>query len=129
MARSSFTGLKVQQFVYITDLPQTPHNVVNTADGGRLRWKIENEGFNTQKNSGYKMEHKYSRTSYNALQNYYQMLQLAHLINQFTEKSMDIIELLKQYSKQTIKALWKEMLTFMRSIPYTAAQLQEFISG
>ena len=75
------------------------------------------------------MEHKYSRKSYNALQNYCQMIQLAHLINQFTEKSSDFIELLNQYSKQTIKALWKEILTFMKSIPYTPAQLQEFISG
>lgn len=120
---------KVQQFVYITDLHLTTGNVANTADGGRLRWKIENEGFNTQKNSDYKMEHKYSRKSYNAMQNYYQMLQIAHMINQFTEKSRDFIELLKQYSKQTIKALWKELLTFMKSIPYTPAQLQEFISG
>lgn len=120
---------EVQQFVYITDLHQTPGNVVNTADGGRLRWKIENEGFNTQKNSDYKMEHKYSRKSYNAMQNYYQMLQLAHLINQFTEKSGDFIELLNQHSKQTIKALWKELLIFMKSIPYTPAQLKEFISG
>ena len=120
---------KVQQFVYITDLHQTPGNVVKTADGGRLRWKIENEGFNSQKNSGYKMEHKYSRTSYTALQNYYQMLQIAHMINQFTEKSRDFIGLMNQHSKQTIKALWKELLTFMKSIPYTPTQLQIFISS
>lgn len=129
VTRRSDKDKEVQQFVYITDLHQTPGNVVNTADGGRLRWKIENEGFNTQKNSDYKMEHKYSRKSYTAMQNYYQMLQLAHLINQFTEKSMDFIGLLNQYSKQTIKALWKELLTFMKSIPYTQAQFQEFISG
>jgi hypothetical protein len=28
--------------------------------GGRLRWKIENEGFNVQKNSELNMEHAYS---------------------------------------------------------------------
>ena len=63
------------------------------------------------------------------MQNYYQILQLAHLINQFTKKSGDFIELLNQHSKQTIKALWNEMRTFMKSISYTPAQLQEFISG
>jgi hypothetical protein len=120
---------EVQQFVYITNMPQTLDNVVNTADGGRLRWKIENEGFNTQKNLGYELEHKYSRVSYNAMQNYYQLLQIAHMINQFTEKSKDFIELLNRHSKQTIKALWKELLVFMRSIPYTVVQLQEFISS
>ncbi len=120
---------KVQQFVYITDIPQTLELVVNTADFGRLRWKIENEGFNTQKNSGYGLEHKYSRVSYNAMQNYYQLLQIAHMINQFVEKSKDVIELMNEYSKQTIKALWRELSVFLKSIPYTVAQLQKFISG
>jgi flagellar biosynthesis chaperone FliJ len=49
---------------------------------GRLRWKIENEGFNTQKNLGYNLEHKYSRVSFNATKNYYQCMQIAHLIEQ-----------------------------------------------
>ncbi len=120
---------KVRQFVYITDIPQTLELVVKTADSGRLRWKIENEGFNAQKNLGYGLEHKYSRVSYNAMQNYYQLLQIAHMINQFVEKSKDFIELLKKYSKQTIKALWNELSVFMRTIPYTVAQLEEFISG
>lgn len=120
---------KVQQFVYITDLPLTPDNVVPIADGGRLRWKIENEGFNTQKNLGYELEHKFSRVSYNAMQNYYQLLQIAHMINQFAEKSRDLVLLTNAHSKQTIKDLWEKLLTFMASIPYTEAQLQEFMTG
>lgn len=51
---------------------------------GRLRWKIENEGFNTQKNLGYNLEHKYSRINLNATKNYYQCMQIAHLIEQLT---------------------------------------------
>jgi hypothetical protein len=51
---------------------------------GRLRWKIENEGFNTQKNLGYNLEHKYSRIDFNATKNYYQCMQIAHLIEQLT---------------------------------------------
>jgi len=64
-----------------------------------------------------------------ALQNYYKLLQIAHIINQFDEKSRDFIELLKGHSKQTIKDLWKKLLTFMESIPYIEAQLQAFMSG
>jgi hypothetical protein len=52
------------------------------AKTGRLCWKIENEGFNTQKNLGYNLEHRYSRTDFNAVKNYYQCMQLAHLIEQ-----------------------------------------------
>lgn len=121
------TGTK--QFVYITNIKQTLDNVAQTADGGRLRWKIENQGFNTQKNLGYELEHKYSRVSYNAMQNYYQLLQIAHMINQFAEKTTEFVELLKEHSKQTIKALWKNLITFMASIPYDAAQLQAFLTG
>lgn len=47
---------------------------------GRLRWKIENEGTNTQKNSGYEMEHAYGLKK-NAWKNYFLLLQLSQLMN------------------------------------------------
>jgi hypothetical protein len=119
---------ETQRFVYITDIDQAPGIVVCCADGGRLRWKIENEGFNTQKNLGYKLEHKFSRVSYTAMQNYYNLLQIAHAINQFVEKSADMVELLNQHSKQTIKALWKELIIYLKSIPYSQEQLLIFLS-
>jgi hypothetical protein len=119
---------ETQRFVYITDIDQAPGIVVSCADGGRLRWKIENEGFNTQKNLGYELEHKFSRVSYTAMQNYYHLLQIAHAINQFVEKSADLVELLNQHSKQTIKALWKELIMYLKSIPYSQEQLLIFLS-
>ena len=61
-----------------------------------MRWKIENQGFNDQKNQGYQLGHKFSETSFNALQNYYQCLQIAHLINQLVIHSTTVNELLKQ---------------------------------
>ncbi len=117
-----------QRFVYITNIKQTSDIVVGTADGGRLRWKIENEGFNTQKNLGYELEHKFSRVSYTAMQNYYQLLQVAHTINQFVEKSVDLVELLDEHSKQTLKALWKDLIIYLKSIPYSQEQLLIFLS-
>ena len=116
----------IQQFVYITNIQQSADNVVNTADSGRLRWKIENEGFNVQKNQGYELDHKYSRVSYTAMQNYYQLLQIAHMINQFTERTTALVGLLNEHSKQTIKALWKDLIVFMKSALYDRAQLLSF---
>lgn len=52
--------------------------------GGRLRWKIENEGFNVQKND-YNLGHAYSRDP-NARKVFYLLLQIAHLIFQLIEK-------------------------------------------
>lgn len=120
---------ETKRFVYITNITQTPDNVILTADGGRLRWKVENEGFNAQKNLGYELGHKYSRVSYIAMQNYYQLLQIAHMINQFVEKSSDVVELIYNDPKQTIKALWKELITFLKSIPCDQQQALAFLSS
>lgn len=119
---------ETQRFVFITDIGQASGIVVSTADGGRLRWKIENEGFNAQKNLGYELEHKFSRVSNIAMQNYYHLLQIAHMINQFVEKSADLLGLLNEHSKQTIKALWKELVMYLKSIPYSQEQLLIFLS-
>jgi hypothetical protein len=54
-------------------------------DGARLRWKIENEGFNSQKNGGFKLEHAYSQDE-TAGKIFYLLMQIAHLIFQLVEK-------------------------------------------
>lgn len=102
-----------QRFVYITNIPQNQQNVIETADSGRLRWKIENEGFNSQKNLGYGLEHKFSRKSYIAMQNYYQLLQIAHMINQLVERSKQVVDILMEHSKQTIVDLWKKLIAYI----------------
>ena len=38
---------------WVTDIPVDENNVVELVKGGRARWKIENETFNTLKNKGY----------------------------------------------------------------------------
>jgi hypothetical protein len=73
------------KFSWITNLEiENAEEATNLQQTGRLRWKIENEGFNTQKNLGYNLQHKYSRVNFNATKNYYQCMQIAHLIEQLT---------------------------------------------
>ena len=50
---------KVQHFSWVTDLRVSTRNVYHLMRGGRARWKIENETFNTLKNQGYNFEHTY----------------------------------------------------------------------
>ena len=119
----------VQRFVYITNITQTNENVVATADSGRLRWKIENEGFNTQKNLGYELEHKFSRVSYIAMQNYYQLRQIAHAINQLVERSNEVVKLLKEHSKQTIIDLWKKLISFLTMINSESNTIEPYQPG
>jgi hypothetical protein len=46
------------RFVHLTNLTVTASTVRVLSRTGRLRWKIENEGFNTQKHLGYGLGHK-----------------------------------------------------------------------
>ena len=46
-------------FSWVTNMHITQTNVFALMKGGRARWKIENETFNTLKNLGYNFEHNY----------------------------------------------------------------------
>ncbi len=101
---------EIHKFVHLTNLPITDDNYLEISNGGRLRWKIENEGFNTQKNGGYSLKHKYSRVSFNARKNYYQLLQIAHMINQLLERSKKFLMLKGKFS---VKHMWKMLIAFL----------------
>ena len=67
---------------WLTNFHLCPSNVEKIANnGGRLRWKIENEGFNVQKNNGYEMTHPCGRHP-NGFRIFYILLLIAHYINQ-----------------------------------------------
>ena len=77
---------KPTKYLWLTNFTLTSYNVNLLANqGGRLRWKIENEGFNVQKNGGFNLEHPYSQNE-NARKVFYLLLQIAHLITQLMEK-------------------------------------------
>lgn len=83
-----------KRFAWITDLPVSKKTVVEIATkGGRGRWKIENEGFNRQKNSGLNLEHVYSEDP-EKLADYYVLLQVAFVLTQLLERG----SLLRQLS-------------------------------
>jgi hypothetical protein len=88
-------------------------NVYQISQAGRLRWKIENEGFNNQKTNDYNGEHKFSRTNFNAVKNYYQLLQIADIINQLTYKSVRLVDFMKT-TGLTVKALIIEILSYLK---------------
>jgi hypothetical protein len=74
------------RFKWITNLRAKTNNILTlTNQGGRLRWTIENEGFNVQKNGGYALEHAYT-TDPIAAKIFYYLLQVAHTLAQLMEK-------------------------------------------
>ena len=84
-APDSKGGRKTTRFKWITNLKVKSNNVITLANrGGRLRWKIENEGFNVQKNGGFGLEHAYTRHT-TASKVFYYLMQVAHIIFQLIE--------------------------------------------
>ncbi len=69
-------------FQWVCNFNLTAKQVIPLANqGGRLRWKIENEGFNVQKHGGYALEHAYTQNP-TAAKVFYFLLQIAHLLSQ-----------------------------------------------
>lgn len=78
---------KSTRFLWATSLRVSKRNIEHLSlQGGRLRWKIENEGFNVQKNRGFGLGHPYSE-NWNAAKAFYIALQIAHLIDQIISNS------------------------------------------
>lgn len=75
---------KTTIFNYISDLKINNENIEKIVDLGRKRWKIENEGFNEQKNGTFNISHLCSRFD-NALKIHYLFIQIAHVIRQLLE--------------------------------------------
>jgi hypothetical protein len=73
------------RFVWVTDIRISAENCDPLAqEGGRQRWKTENEGFRAQKHGGFEMEHAYAKRPVSA-KNFYLILQVAHILSQMFE--------------------------------------------
>lgn len=76
------------KFKWITNFTLLARNVASVANhAGRLRWKIENEGFNCQKNGGFALEHAFSHHE-TAHKVFYLLLQMAIIFFQLMAKSL-----------------------------------------
>jgi hypothetical protein len=92
-----------QYFAWLTALPVGQRTVEEIAQkGGRDRWKVENEGFNRQKNSGLNLEHVYS-TDPGKWKAYYLLLQIAFILVQLLERG----SLLRRLAEEAGRPVWK----------------------
>ena len=99
------TGEKTT-FAWLTNLAVNRDSVIAIADQvGRLRQKIENEGFNVQKNSGLNLEHVFSQ-NWDHAKAYYYLLQIGHLLMQLLHFNSLHLALAKEYGRKSVLALW-----------------------
>jgi len=78
-------GKKPQHFCWVTDFTITKDNVYDIMRGGRARWKVENETFNTLKNQGYHLEHNYGLGEKYLSMTFFSLMMLAFLVDQLQE--------------------------------------------
>jgi predicted RNA-binding protein with PIN domain len=107
-------GNQVTKFKWLTNIKVTEKNIEELVKTGRQRWKIENEGFNTQKNLKYYIKHANS-LNYNAMKNHYLITQISDIILQLYTTSSQIIKSLKKSIKKISSDLLKWLTTTILS--------------
>ena len=80
--RSGENEIVTYHNTWITDFLLTKENSYTIMLGGRKRWKIENETFNTLKNQGYHFEHNYGLGKKHLAEVFAILTVLAFLIDQ-----------------------------------------------
>jgi hypothetical protein len=119
-------GDKVQHFCWITDLTVTKINVFDLMRGGRARWKIENETFNTLKNQGYNFEHNYGHGTQNLSVNFALLMLLAFLVDQVQQLAFPLFQaVLKKEGSR--KRLWQHTRALFYTLEF--ASLEDIFSA
>ena len=124
----SKTQLKTTRFKWITNFHIQCTNVVELSNqGGRLRWKIENEGlgFNVQKNGGYALQHIFTHHPVSA-KVFYLLLQLAHSIAQLIERG-NLFRKAFPHGVGSAKNLAWRLLEAWRNARLSAHQIQRLL--
>ena len=106
---------------WVTDITITEHNIVDLVKGGRARWKVENEGFNTLKNQGYHIEHNFGHGK----KNLSMMFFLLNLLAFFTHQILELTDVLYQKCRATFSSrreYWNQLRCTFRIMLFKSWQ-------
>ena len=101
------TGKK-QHFSWVTSFELTKKNIYDIMRGGRARWKIENETFNTLKNQGYHFDHNFGHGDKFLSTNFVLLMMLAFLIDQTCEISCNLFRAALKVA-ETRRYFWEKI--------------------
>lgn len=99
---------KTTVFRYISNIKVDNNNIEMVIQLGRKRWKIENEGFYTQKHRTFDITHLNSRND-NSMKCHYYFIQFAHTIRQLLELGNRLTKSLKLKIKEVSANLLKSL--------------------
>jgi hypothetical protein len=106
---------KTQHFCWVTDFTITKLNVFTIMRGGRARWKVENETFNTLKNQGYHFEHNFGHGKKNLSVVFVALMMLAFLVDQVQQLACELFQAVLE-KKGSRKRLWEHMRALFKTI-------------
>ena len=108
---------KILHFAWVTDITLKEENLETMVAGGRAKWKIENETFNTLKNQGYHFEHNYGHGSKNLSVVFAFLMMLAFLVDQIQQLACGLFNAVWSV-KKTKLALWEDVRSYFRLVTF-----------
>ncbi len=119
---------QTHQWSWVTDLLLTAGRARRVAQGGRTRWRIENEAYNTLKNQGYHFEHNYGHGYENLSVVFATLMMLAFLIDQVQQKTNELFQK-AWHKKGSKKSLWEAVRHLFAACEVTSmAEIYEAIA-
>ena len=103
-------------FSWVTNIRISQDNVFALMRGGRARWKIENETFNTLKNLGYNFEHNYGHGKKYLSTILCLLMLLAFLIDQVQGIACSLFEAARKRAG-TYRSVWEYLRVFFQFLP------------
>jgi hypothetical protein len=110
---------KTRHFSWITDFTISRDNAYILMRGGRSRWKVENETFNTLKNQGYHFEHNFGHGQQHLSVVFATLMMLAFALDQAQQLACQLFQAAweKVGSK---RRLWERMRSLFYELPFAS---------
>lgn len=116
------TDKKTQHFSWVTDFTVTEQNAFQIMRGGRARWKVENETFNTLKNQGYHLEHNYGLGEKHLSAVFTMLMMLAFLVDQTQQLCCTLFRSVWKKLKSK-RALWERMRSLFHDFRFESMKM------
>jgi hypothetical protein len=106
-------------FSWVTNIHITQTNAFALMKGGRARWKIENETFNTLKNLGYNFEHNYGHGKKYLSTILCLLMLLAFFIDQIQGMSCSLFQAIKKRAG-SFQFLWEKLRVLFEFVEWSS---------
>jgi Transposase DDE domain len=108
---------QITRWSWVTNIPLNARSVEPVMRGGRARWKIENETFNTLKNQGYHFEHNYGHGTRHLATVLALLMFLAFTVDQIQQRCCRFFRSLHQGLRTKVK-LWASIRSLFSTLVF-----------